>query len=147
MLELLRDRSTREAPNTANRLTTRHASAFDTTIPATTDLVVTHFLLDCFTQHQVEALAHHVASHVQPGCLWLVSDFAIPSHSLLRPLAAAYIRALYFAFRLLTGLRVTHLPDPQRALSAAGFVRIERFERCAGFLYTELWRPSLVANP
>jgi len=55
-------------------------------------------------------------------------------------LARLYIRALYFAFRLLTSLRVQHLPDPQEALSHAGFQRIAQHERLFGMIYTELWK-------
>jgi hypothetical protein len=55
-------------------------------------------------------------------------------------LAALYIRALYFAFRVLTGLRVTRLPDQQMSLENAGFARVERKEFIGGLVYTELWR-------
>jgi ubiquinone/menaquinone biosynthesis C-methylase UbiE len=105
-----------------------------------TDLVVTHFVLDCFTQPQVDRAAERIASGLRPGALWLVSDFGIPNSPLLRPFAAAYIRALYFVFRLLTGLRVTQLPDPQAALRRAGFTLRQRHAWCNGFLYTELWQ-------
>ena len=70
----------------------------------------------------------------------MVSDFAQPHAAWLRPLAAAYIRALYFAFRVLTGLRVTRLPDAQEALRRAGFARVERKEFIGGLIYTELWK-------
>jgi hypothetical protein len=50
-----------------------------------------------------------------------------------------YIRALYLAFRCLTGLRVTHLPAVKKALTASGFERIARQEKLHGLLYTEIW--------
>jgi SAM-dependent methyltransferase len=140
MLALLQQRCLRSAPSAATRLTTIHGSALQADAPPHTDLIATHFFLDCLTQPQVDALVQRLAAQVAPGCLWVVSDFAIPGHSLLRPVAAAYIRALYLAFRLLTGLRVTHLPYPEQALAAAGFTRIERHERCGGLLYTERWK-------
>lgn len=140
MLELLQTRCLRSAPDAASRLRTIHGSALEVEVPLQTGLIATHFLLDCFTQEQVDALAQRLAAHVAPGCLWVVSDFETPRHPLLRPLGAAYIRALYLAFRVLTGLRITRLPNPQRALVAAGFIRIERHTRCGGLLYTELWK-------
>ena len=140
MLHLLRERCLRPQSNATTRLQTLQASALQA-IPATdTDLIVTHFVLDCFHQPEVVALATRLAAHVAPGTLWLLSDFALPSARLLRPLAALYIRALYLAFRVLTGLRTTHLPDPQAALTQAGFQRILRHERLCGLLYTELWQ-------
>ncbi len=104
------------------------------------DLIVTHFFLDCLTQPELDRLANRMAAHTRPGALWLLSDFAIPSHPWLAPLAALYIRLLYLAFRVLTGLRVTHLPDRASALSAAGFHRIARHSLLCGLLYTEIWQ-------
>ena len=104
------------------------------------DLITTHFFLDCLTQPELDTLAKNLAAHTAPGTLWLLSDFAIPPTPLLKPLAALYIRALYLAFRILTGLRVTHLPNPQSALTAAGFDRIARHDILYGLLYTEIWQ-------
>ncbi|MFC6644026.1 class I SAM-dependent methyltransferase [Granulicella cerasi] len=104
------------------------------------ELLVTHFVLDCLTQQQVEAFADTCFRTTAPGTIWVVSDFAPMQNAMLRPLSRVYIRALYLAFRMLTGLRVQHLPDPQTALTRAGFERLERHQRFNGLLYTELWR-------
>ncbi|HEV2577378.1 MAG TPA: class I SAM-dependent methyltransferase [Acidobacteriaceae bacterium] len=122
------------------RLTTLHRSALEIDTPPATDLIVTHFLLDCFTQPEVDALTTRLASPLPPGALWLVSDFALPTSRLLRPIARLYIMSLYATFRLLTGLRVRHLPDPQFALARAGLRRIARISFLFGLLYTELWQ-------
>ena len=124
----------------ANRLTTLQRSAADIDLPPHTDLIATHFLLDCFTQPEVDALTARLGPQLIPGGLWLVSDFALPSARLLRPLARLYITSLYASFRLLTGLRVRHLPDPQSALARAGLRRIARKSFLFGLLYTELWQ-------
>jgi SAM-dependent methyltransferase len=136
MLSLLCERNRRHSA----RVTMQEASALVVDAPQGTDLIVTHFLLDCFTQAEVDALTLRLAAATAPGTLWLLSDFALPPNRILRPFAALYIRALYLAFRILTGLRVTHLPDPQHSLQHAGFERIEHHERLFGLLYTELWR-------
>jgi SAM-dependent methyltransferase len=136
MLGLLRQR----CAFADDRLRTRQQSALEASPDAETDLIVTHFFLDCLAQPDVDALIAGLAATLRPGTLWLLSDFAVPAKPMLRPLAALYIRSLYLAFRLLTGLRVTELPDPQTALAAAGFERIARHERLGGLLYTELWR-------
>ncbi|HVG26250.1 MAG TPA: methyltransferase [Acidobacteriaceae bacterium] len=140
MLEKLRARCLRATPNASAHLRTVQQSALDTTPARDTDLIVTHFVLDCFPQAQVDALAQHWGAHLRPGALWLVSDFAIPRAPLLGSLAKIYIRALYAAFRLLTGLRVTRLPDPAAALRSAGFRRLRHQTFLCGLLYTELWR-------
>ena len=142
MLRLLLARCLRA--DAGDRLSTELASVVTKAapfhIPTGTDLVVTHFLLDCLTQPQLEALAGRLASGVAPGCLWLVSEFGLPRPRLLRLAAGAYIRLLYLAFRVLTDLHAQKLPDSQTALCAAGFQRIARRDRLGGFLYSELWR-------
>jgi SAM-dependent methyltransferase len=145
MLELLHSnclRATADANQalTKTRLMLINSSALETLPAPETDLIVTHFFLDCLTQAQVDTLAMSYAAMLKPGTLWLVSDFALPHAALLQPLAAVYIRMLYFAFRVLAGLRVTQLPDSQLALKHAGFEQIERKEFAAGLVYTELWR-------
>ncbi|QMV19638.1 methyltransferase domain-containing protein [Granulicella sp. 5B5] len=136
MLQLLRER----CAFAAERLETINASALNIEVADNTDLVVTHFFLDCLTQPEVNSITKHIAAHTHTGSLWLVSDFAIPDNAALRPIARLYIASLYLAFRLLTGLRTQQLPDPQSALTASGFVRIARHERLGGLLYTELWQ-------
>ena len=136
MLDLLRQRC---KPH-ANRLETLQASALTITPSRDTDLITTHFFLDCLTQPELNTLTQTIADHTAPGTLWLLSDFGPPHPRLLRPFAALYIRALYLAFRILTGLRVTHLPNPQSALAAAGFHRIARHDLLHGLLYTEIWQ-------
>jgi len=136
MLQLLRHR----CQPYIQRVRTLQASALTVTPPPDTDLIVTHFFLDCLTQSELQTLTQNIAANTAPGTLWLLSDFAIPQRALLRPLAALYIRFLYFAFRILTGLRVTHLPDPQSALTSAGFTRVARHEFLCGLLYTEIWQ-------
>jgi ubiquinone/menaquinone biosynthesis C-methylase UbiE len=144
MLDKLRHRCLRSVPLASTRLTTLQRSALELDRPPDPlqkpDLVVTHFFLDCFSQPDVDTLVARVASQLAPGALWLVSDFALPTSALLRPFARLYIASLYAAFRLLTGLRVRHLPDPQPALSRNGMRRITRSTLLGGLLYTELWQ-------
>ncbi len=135
MLALLRRRSAAHAA----RLRTLHADARNFTPHNVPDLIVTHFFLDCLTQPELDALAARLARSAAPETLWLVSEFRVPAGPLRRP-AALLIRALYFAFRVLTGLRVTRLPDHPRALAAAGFRRLEARSFLLGILTTELWR-------
>jgi ubiquinone/menaquinone biosynthesis C-methylase UbiE len=140
MLELLRRNCMRAAQDAETRPRLALASALETMPAPETDLIVTHFFLDCLAQSEVDTLTKSYAARLRPGTLWVVSDFALPHAPWLRPLAAAYIRALYFAFRVLTGLRVTRLPDAQTALERAGFTRVLRKEFARGLVYTELWR-------
>ncbi len=118
---------------------TYHLDARERLPPGTWDLVVTHFFLDCLTQAEIESLALRLRPSLRPGALWLVSEFRIPP-GILRLPARLYVRALYFAFRILTGLRIKRLPDHASALRAAGFKPVSLHHKMLGMLTTEVWR-------
>ena len=136
MLHLLRER----CAGAGSRLQTLQTSALEAPIAPGTDLIVTHFLLDCLTQTEVDILAENVAQNTDTGTLWLLSDFQVPQRAFIRPIAKIYIGWLYVAFRILTGLRVQSLPNPQAALERAGFARIAQHETLFGLIYTEVWQ-------
>ena len=120
------------------RLRIHYALALDFAPTQTYDLIVTHFFLDCLTQPDVDALAQRLARHAAPKALWLVSDFRIPTGAMRWP-AGALVRLLYLAFRILTGLRTTALPDHAAALAAAGFTLTAQHISLAGLLTTQIW--------
>jgi SAM-dependent methyltransferase len=106
------------------------------------DVVAAHFFFDCFSTSDVEAILAHVTPALSPNAFFVVSEFAIPPRGLARPLARLLIRALYLAFRLLTGLEVTQLPDYAAALARAGFVERSVVTGLGGVLRSELWARS-----
>jgi hypothetical protein len=143
MLQLLRRNCEAAAPDAASRLRTHHASVMDylqSPSAAPYDLVVTHFFLDCLSQPDVDALIARTVPLLTPGALWVVSDFNIPSNGPMRLPARLIVRTLYLAFRILTGLRTTRLPDHQGPLSRSGFTCISRKSFLFGLLITELWQ-------
>jgi SAM-dependent methyltransferase len=139
MLRLLCRRSEAAIADANTRLRIYHANALTLRLGGPYDLVVTHFFLDCLTQAELDNLVTRVASSLAPGALWLVSDFRIPA-GLMRLPARALIRGLYFAFRVLTGLRTNRLPDHASPLTRAGLIRIAHQTSFAGLLTTELWK-------
>jgi ubiquinone/menaquinone biosynthesis C-methylase UbiE len=135
MLSLLRDRCRTDA----DRLRIHRADARRFVPPARPDLVATHFFLDCLPQAEVDALVGRIAPLLAPGALWVVSDFRIPAGA-LGWVARVYVRTLYLAFRVLTGLRTTQLPDHAAALERCGLVRIAQRRAMLGMLTSEVWR-------
>lgn len=123
----------------STRLQIHHTSALAFAPTDTYDLIATHFFLDCLTQTELEALIARITPTLTPGALWLISDFRIPTGVMRLP-ARIFVRALYLAFRILTGLRVTQLPDHATALSNAGLTHIAQHRSLAGLLTAELWR-------
>ena len=139
MLHLLRHRCESLAPSASTRLNTHQADALTCPLDQPYDLIVTHFIFDCLTQPDLETLITRIAPTLSPGALWLVSDFQIPSGPMRLP-AKILVRTLYLAFRVLTGLRTTQLPDHATPLQQAGLTRIAHRYRLTGLLVTELWQ-------
>ncbi len=140
MLHLLRQQS-----NAPARLQIHLANALNFQPSGPYDLVITHFFLDCLSTPELNLLASRLAPHLAPGALWLFSDFRIPSGPLRLP-AKLLIRLLYLAFRLLTGLRVTRLPDHEPALHRIGLTRIALQRFLGQILTTELWQAPPIAT-
>jgi cyclopropane fatty-acyl-phospholipid synthase-like methyltransferase len=103
------------------------------------DLVATHFFLDCLEQEEVRALVRRVASGSAAEATWVVSEFCMP-RGLLRVPAWLLVRGLYFAFRVLTGLRVTQLPDHARELRECGFSVVAEKTFLGGLLLSQVWK-------
>lgn len=135
MLQLLSQRCQADAA----RLETHHASALTFAPDGPYDLVVTHFFLDCLTQSELEALIVRIVPTLTSNALWLVSDFRIPPGT-MRLSARILVRSLYFAFRIVTGLRTVRLPDHAAPLTQAGLTRIAYHYSLGGLLTTELWQ-------
>lgn len=140
MLTLLRQRSGLHF----ERLRTHHTDArlFPSDSQNQYDLVATHFFLDCFTQADLNQLIARIEPALAPGAIWLISDFRIPAGPMRLP-ARVYIRSLYLAFRLLTGLKTTCLPNYVTPLAEHGFTCTARHHSLAGMLTTELWRKGI----
>ena len=104
------------------------------------DFIATHFFLDCLSTGEISSLAQRIRAAAAPGAAWVVSDFAEPAGILGRIVARSLVALLYFAFRLLTGLRQRRLPDHHSALALAGFKLRQQHRRLGGILISELWR-------
>jgi SAM-dependent methyltransferase len=129
----------RNAAPYASRLTTTHSDIRLFTPATPPDLIVTHFFVDCLIQPEVDDLVARLAPLLQPHALWLYSDFRIPQGVLSLP-ARLIVRLLYLAFRLLTNLRTTRLPNHAAAFRDAGLQPIAIHHSLFGLLTTELWQ-------
>ncbi len=104
------------------------------------DLVVSHFLLDCFSTEEVTQLITRILPSLDHGAIWAVSEFALPHRRIQRALANLLISFLYRVFGLLTGLQIRNLPDYTTQLQANGFQLIMVKPRLFGILRSELWQ-------
>jgi hypothetical protein len=108
------------------------------------DLVATHFFLDCLEQEEVGALVRRVSPELAPGAVWVVSEFCVLKGWLRVPTWMA-VRGLYLAFRVLTGLRVTRLPDHARELRECGFEVVAEKTFLRGLLVSQVWKTKASA--
>ena len=122
-----------------SRLSTKLGDAREYKPEVGADVVVTHFFLDCLEQEEVAALVRRVAAGLRPDALWVVSEFQVTSGWLRVP-AWLVVRGLYLAFRLLTGLRVTKLPDYAKELRACGFDEKAERRFLGGLLVSQVWQ-------
>jgi cyclopropane fatty-acyl-phospholipid synthase-like methyltransferase len=109
------------------------------------DLVVTHFFLDCLEDEEVGALVRRVSAGLEPGAIWVVSEFCVPRGWLRAP-AWLVVRGLYLAFRVLTGLRVTRLPDYALELRESGFCVVAEKRFLGGLLVSQVWKATTTAT-
>lgn len=107
--------------------------------PSGYDLFATHFFLDCFDDSELPGVVRRIASWSAPHAQWLLSDFRVTDGTFARIWSRAAIRSLYAAFRITTGLRVTHMPDYRAALGSAGWRPHIESNSLAGLLYAAVW--------
>jgi tRNA (cmo5U34)-methyltransferase len=111
-----------------------HANALAFTPDDRYDLVVTHFVLDTFTDAQVSTLVPRVRKSAAGG-FWLISEFQACG-----PASRFLIWLMYRFFRITAGLRVESIPDYRAAFISSGFTLQKSWTKWNGFLISELWR-------
>jgi ubiquinone/menaquinone biosynthesis C-methylase UbiE len=103
------------------------------------DLIVTHFVLDCFAAEEMETIVQKLARAAMPGATWLLADFTVPPGKLAALQAKAWLRIMYAFFRITAGLRTKELVDATPYLRRHGFSCAAREVSRAGMLKSEMW--------
>ena len=141
MLQLARSRIEMEQPDRADqvRYLLRDMTSW---APSDNhyDLVVTHFLLDCFPEAELADVIKNLASAARSEAVWLLADFRLPDGGFARPQARVWLVAMYQFFRLTARIRATELIDPTPYLQANGFALAGQHLFRRGMLKSELWR-------
>jgi len=106
------------------------------------DLVVTHFVLDCFAENQVAAIVKKLARAATEDANWLLADFCLPSDGLPRFRARGWLAAMYFFFRITAQIPTSKLIDPTPFLCVEGFALARQHFFHRGMLKSEVWCKS-----
>lgn len=111
------------------------------------DLVVTHFVLDCFAGAQLAAIVKKLARATADDANWLLADFCVPSDGMARLRARGWLAAMYLFFRVTARIQASELIDPTPFLRAEGFALARRHLFRRGIAKSDLWgREPAFAN-
>jgi ubiquinone/menaquinone biosynthesis C-methylase UbiE len=141
MLRLARRLLANEKPDRTERVRWLHRDITQWEAPQNHyDLVVTHFLLDCFPEGELAEVVMKLAAAAKPEAEWLLADFRLPDRGFARPRARLWLAAMYEFFRFTARIRARELIDPSPFLQATGFTLGRQHLSRSGMLKSELWR-------
>jgi SAM-dependent methyltransferase len=116
MLALAQARLRRLVPGAGAQVEFRQGSEQALGVAERFDVVITFFVLDCFTLADFPAALARLHTARRPEAPWLVADFRPPTTWWQRIL----LRTMYLFFGLAVGLRARQLPPWPTALTALG---------------------------
>jgi trans-aconitate methyltransferase len=138
MLALARQRLEREACKSAVQFLRRDIRTWAPPTAAY-DLIVTHFVLDCFPEDELADIVVRLSDAAAPNATWLLADFRIPAGSFARLHSRAWLLAMYRFFRLTARIEAKELVDPSPFLCREGFVLQRQHLFRHGMLKSEMW--------
>ena len=141
MLGLARARLEKELPERLERVRFLHEDIRSWKPPGQHyDLIITHFVLDCFPQAQLVEIIRKLSHAALDDAIWLLADFCVPAKGMARLRARGWLAAMYWFFRLTTRIEASELIDPTTFMRAEGFTlsRQRLFE--GGMLRSEMWQ-------
>jgi trans-aconitate methyltransferase len=140
MLELARQRVLRTVPDQIRGVTFLQHDITSWMPHDRYDLIVTHFVLDCFNVQGVGDIVAKLSQAAAPKATWLLADFRVPEAVFARSHAHAWLAVMYRFFRFVAGIEARDLVDPSPFLRAEGFVLEKEHLFRHGMIKSQLWR-------
>jgi ubiquinone/menaquinone biosynthesis C-methylase UbiE len=137
MLDLARKQV---GPNAGRVRFLQHDIASWTPPPGRYDLIVSHFVLDCFQGDRLDGIIGKLSKAATADASWLLADFRVPEQRFARLRARIWLAAMYRFFRIAARIEATKLVDPSPFLRSHGFTLQGQFLFRHGLLKSELWR-------
>jgi len=103
------------------------------------DLVVTHFVLDCFNERTLSHLIEKLCSAAAPSSRWLIADFCEPATGWRRWWGRFLIAIMYQFFRAVAGIEATRLVDFAPFLRLGGFTLSTQVFSPNKMIRSQLW--------
>ena len=111
------------------------------------DLIVTHFLLDCFEEKTLREVVTKISCAATADATWLIADFCLPPSGWQRPWAQLLIGTMYLFFRVFAGVEATRLVDYAPLLRESDFRLTSEHISAHGLIRSQCWRRGNLANP
>jgi ubiquinone/menaquinone biosynthesis C-methylase UbiE len=144
MLQLARQCIEDELPDRAGCVRYVHRDIASWAVPEHHyDLVVTHFVLDCFREAVLAGIVKKLARAATEDANWLLADFCVPRTGVARLRASLWLAAMYSFFRITARIEASELIEPTPFMQREGFAlaRQHLFQR--GMLKSGMWRRKL----
>ncbi len=104
------------------------------------DLLVSHFLLDCFGEEKLGEMVCKLSRSAGAEAQWLIADFCLPPRGWKRLRARAVTAIMYRFFRSVAGIEARRLVDYRPHLRAAGFALQGETLAPNEMIRSELWK-------
>ncbi|HXM32069.1 MAG TPA: class I SAM-dependent methyltransferase [Chthoniobacterales bacterium] len=145
MLQLARERVEQTSHDYAARVRFIHEDIAVWTPPASRyDLIVTHFVLDCFREPELSLIIKKLADAATKDATWLLADFCIPAGRFARARARVWLTVMYQFFRFTARIPANELIDPTAFMRAEGFTLARQRLFQHGMLRSEMWRNIVI---
>jgi hypothetical protein len=86
------------------------------------DVVITPFLFDNFSAPTLQQVFSHIDQALNPGGIWLNTDFQLSGKWWQRPL----LKTMLLFFKLICGIESTSLPDIEKCFEKGGYKAIDQ---------------------
>lgn len=99
------------------------------------DAVITHFVLDLYTEQDLDRLIRQIMSVSKPSVRWLVADFVNDG----RWWQQVMLNLMYKFFQMTCRIRVNVLPNWREAFLRSGLTLVADEKYCNGFIASKLY--------
>jgi ubiquinone/menaquinone biosynthesis C-methylase UbiE len=144
MLRLARKRVDRELPDRVECVRFLHQDITSWTAPEHYyDVVVTHFVLDCFPEGALAGIIKTLARAATADANWLLADFCAPRNEWARLRARGWLALMYLFFRVTARIEARELVDPTPFMQGEEFALVRQHLFQKGMLKSEMWSRGL----
>ncbi len=105
------------------------------------NLIITPFVLDCFSDENLLKVITKLDEHLEPGGTWLFTDFnEDQDFGIISDMRSAFIKSLYFVFNLFCPLGITKLPRFGGAFSQLNYSTVAQTQMLHGLVVGRVYQ-------